>query len=175
MMMTFWVLAPCTLVGRYERSNRHFSPEGGHGTFLLNVGISQRVYTVPKPRRTVKWRRQVSVRQKVQVNWAVCWVAWSNWGGPTGNGDLARQLLNQSNVISDSRIETGVLLCETEIGLTPHEVLFSQFEFLQKRENPQDRGENRCDWHWKCTILGKPECAFGGIQVYDTFQKAGQQ
>jgi hypothetical protein len=46
-MMMFWVLAPCTLIGKC-----HFGPEDGDSSMVLqNTGIYQQVYTAPKPRR----------------------------------------------------------------------------------------------------------------------------
>jgi hypothetical protein len=63
MMLFFWVLAPCRLVGRCQRFGEHtvsifipedgdniFSPEDGDSMFLRNVGIYRRVYKAPKRR-----------------------------------------------------------------------------------------------------------------------------
>jgi hypothetical protein len=51
LMLVFWVITPCGLVGRYQRFCR---AEGGDSRpmFLRNVGISPQVHTALKPRRT---------------------------------------------------------------------------------------------------------------------------
>jgi hypothetical protein len=52
MMMFFWVLTPCRLVGKSQRLHlQDFSTEEGGSMFLRNVGIYRRVYTASKPRR----------------------------------------------------------------------------------------------------------------------------
>jgi hypothetical protein len=55
LMMIFWIVTPCGLVGRYQRVREtyylYFSPEDGYSMFRRNVGIDLQVHTVLLPIR----------------------------------------------------------------------------------------------------------------------------
>jgi hypothetical protein len=53
MILSFWVLAPVNVNILERHTVCTFSPEDGDSLFLRNAGIYRRVYTAPKPRRTV--------------------------------------------------------------------------------------------------------------------------
>jgi hypothetical protein len=70
-VVVFWVETLYGLVGGYQRSEEHYTPEDGGSMFLRNVCIHLQVHTASKPRGHCDNK---SPKDANFVGYFLCWI-----------------------------------------------------------------------------------------------------